>query len=582
MWKVEKFVHIFAILGKTYFMMNVKEKFKELFLYKPESSYDFVLSENNASTNDNNIPTNFLPDSDIFSSLDKNYDYLRVQYNSLINSDIILRPFVIKIYGKSYNALFVGIDGMISSELVNNFLLRPLMETNSSKASKEMHTKNGVQFKKVKKVNIEDYIFDKLIPQNTVTKMSKFFDVTQAVNGGNCALFVDTLNIAFVIDVKGFEGRSIDNPKNEIVVRGSQEAFVEKIRTNTSILRRLINSSELIIENSSVGAVSKTSVAVCYMKNIANSSLVAEVKYRLNNIDVDYVVSSGNVEQLIQDNSKIAFPQMISTERPDKAVNHLLEGRVVIIVNGSPYVLIVPGVFIDFLSSPEDLNLKHQYSNLLKVIRFIATFLTLFLPGIYLAIMTFHTELVPTTLLFTIASSRNSVPFPIIFELLLMEISFELIREAGLRIPTPIGPTIGIIGALVLGDAAVSANLVSPVLIIIVALTGICSFAIPDFSLNFTFRIYKFLYIFLGYIAGLLGIAIGLFVQITLLCNLRSFGASYLAPYAPMTNLKSSVSYFIHPIWRRETRSDFLNTKRPKEQPHISMKWQLTKNKFNR
>lgn len=150
----------------------------------------------------------------------------------------------------------------------------------------------------------------------------------------------------------------------------------------------------------------------------------------------------GNVEQLIQDDSKVAFPQMISTERPDKAANHLLEGRVVILVNGSPYSLIVPGVFIDFLSSPEDLNLKHQYANLLKIIRLIAAFITLLLPGLYIAVLNFHTELVPTPLLFTIAGSRNSVPFPVIFEVLLMEISFELIREAGLRIPNPIGPTI--------------------------------------------------------------------------------------------------------------------------------------------
>ena len=561
-------------------MMKFKEKFKELFLYKPHKPYEFVLSENNASVVDANPPTSFLQDTIIFSDLDKNIDYLKVQYNSLINSDVILRPFVIDIYGKHYNALFLGIDGMFSSDLVNNFLLRPLMETNSS-STKTNYTKNGVEFRKIKKTNIEDYIFDKLLPQNTVKKVTKFSDVSNFVNSGDCALFVDFLSVAFVIDVKGFESRSIDNPKNEIVVRGSQEAFVEKLRTNTSILRRLVNSSELIIENSSIGKVSKTNVAICYMKNIANSSLVSEVKYRLNNIDVDYVVSSGNVEQLIQDNTKVALPQMISTERPDKAVNHLLEGRVIILVNGSPYSLIAPGVFIDFLSSPEDLNLKHQYSNLLKVLRIIATFITLFLPGIYVAIMNFHTELVPTALLFTIASSRNSVPFPVIFELLLMEISFELIREAGLRIPTPIGPTIGIIGALVLGDAAVSANLVSPVLIVIVALTGICSFAIPDFSLNFTFRIYKFIYIFLGYFAGLLGIAIGLFVQVVLLCNLKSFGASYFAPYAPMTNLNTSISYFIHPIWRRETRSDFLNTKRPKEQPHISMKWHFWHKNLN-
>ena len=553
-------------------MMNFVNKLKDLFVFKPKSPYEFVLAENSAISSEVNPPANFLPDCDVFPSLDKNLDYLRVQYNSLINSDVILRPFSINVCGKSYNALLVGIDGMISSMLVNNFLLRPLMETNSSQP-KTSSTKNGVQFKKVKKVNVEDYIFDKLLPQNTVKKFTKFSEIAKSVNSGDCALFVDTLNIAFIIDVKGFESRSIDTPKNEIVVRGSQEAFVEKLRTNTSILRRLINSPELIIENASVGAVSKTNIAVCYMKNIANSSLVAEVKYRLNNIDVDYVASSGNVEQLIQDNTRIAFPQMISTERPDKAVNHILEGRVAIIVNGSPYCLIAPGVFIDYLSSPEDLNLKHQYSNLLKILRIIAAFITLLLPGIYIAVLTYHTELVPTALLFTIASSRNSVPFPAIFELLLMELSFELIREAGLRIPTPIGPTIGIIGALVLGDAAVSANLVSPVLIVLVALTGICSFAIPDFSLNFTFRIYKFAYIFLGYFAGLFGIALGLFIQVAILCNLRSFGAPYLAPYAPMTNLKSSISYFVHPIWRRETRSDFLNTKRPKEQPHISMKW---------
>lgn len=559
-------------------MFNLKDKLKELFFYEPNNVYDFVLSENGTSSTKGNHPQNILPDCNIYENLDKNYDYLKVQYNSLINSDIILRPFVININNKPYNSLFIGIDGMISSELVNNYLLRPLMQ-NTSTTPKISRTKNGIEFKKIKKINIEDYIFDKLIPQNTIKKAYKFSDVCDSVNSGDCALFVDTLNIAFVIDVKGYESRNIDNPKNEIVVRGSQEAFVEKLRTNTSILRRLINSSELIIENSTIGEVSKTKVAVCYMKNIANSSLVAEVKYRLNNIDVDYVVSSGNVEQLIQDNSKIALPQLISTERPDKAVNHLLEGRVIILVNGSPYALIAPGVFIDFLSSPEDLNLKHQYSNLLKLLRIIATFITLFLPGIYVAVMNFHSELVPTALLFTIASSRNAVPFPVLFELLLMEISFELIREAGLRIPTPIGPTIGIIGALVLGDAAVSANLVSPVLIVLVALTGICSFAIPDFSLNFTFRIYKFLYIFLGYFIGLFGIAVGIFVHVVLLTNLKSFGASYFAPYAPMTNLNTSISYFIHPIWRRETRSDFLNTKRPREQPHISMKWHFWQKK---
>lgn len=270
---------------------------------------------------------------------------------------------------------------------------------------------------------------------------------------------------------------------------------------------------------------------------------------------------------------------MISTERPDKAANHLLEGRVVVLVNGSPYSLIMPGVFIDFLSSPEDLNLKHQYSNLLKFVRAIATFITLLLPGIYVAVMSFHTELVPTELLFTIASARNSVPFPVIFEILIMEIAFELIREAGLRIPTPIGPTIGIIGALVLGEAAVTANLVNPVVIIIVALTGICSFAIPDFSLNFSFRIYKFLYIFLGFIAGFLGIAIGLFSQIAILSSFKTFGVSYLSPHTSLSNVKTSLSYLVSPIWKRERRGAFLNTIRPEKEPPISLKWKTGRSK---
>ena len=552
---------------------------KYYFLYNPKHEYDFVLDENNASTEDVDVPDSFLPDHSIYSSLDKNYDYLRVQYNTLINSDVILRPFQIDIAGKKLGALFIGIDGLIDSQLVNNFLLRPLMETNSS--YKTFHTANGVELKQFKKVNIEDYIFNKLIPQNTVKKITKFSEVASSINTGNCALFVDTLGIAFSIDVKGYDSRGIESPKNEIVVRGSQEAFVEKLRTNTSILRRLINTPDLIIENTTIGNASKTQVAICYMKNIANSSLVAEVKYRLSNLDVDYVISSGNVEQLIQDNSKIAFPQMVSTERPDKAANHLLEGRVVILVNGSPYSLIAPGILIDFLSSPEDLNLKHQYANLLKIIRLIAAVITLLLPGLYIAILSYHTELVPTPLLFTIAGSRNSVPFPVIVEVLLMEISFELIREAGLRIPNPIGPTIGIIGALILGDAAVSANLVSPISIIIVAITGICSFAIPDFSLNFTFRIYKFLYIFLGYIGGFLGIAVGLFSQLSILCGLSSFGVSYLEPYIPVTNFNTSISYFIHSIWKREHRSDFLNTKRPKEQPRISRKWKYWNKEIN-
>lgn len=431
-------------------MKNLKELFSNIFLYRePQDTYEFSLPESGNESNSSNNTKNISPDDEgnakqnIYKALSVNIDYIKVKYNTLINSDIKLREFKLNIKGKEYNAMLLFIDGMIDSESINNFILRPLMSKyNNAPTQNPSVVTNNITVRKVKKFNLEDYIYDTLVPQNTMEKVNTFEDAFSSVNIGDCALFVDTLSIAFTIDVKGYESRSVSEPKNEIVVRGSQESFVEKLRTNTSMLRRLISNENLIIENTSVGKVSKTKIAICYMKDIANNDLVAEVKYRINNLNVDTIISSGQLEQLIQDDSSLPFPQIIATERPDKATNHMLEGRVVVIVDGSPYSLIMPGVFIDFLSSPEDVNLKFQYANLLKIIRIFAFIITLFLPGIYVAITNYHTELLPTELLFTVAAARNTVPFPVIFEILLMEFSFELIREAGLRVPTPIGPTI--------------------------------------------------------------------------------------------------------------------------------------------
>ncbi len=259
---------------------------------------------------------------------------------------------------------------------------------------------------------------------------------------GNCALFVDTLNLAFDIEVKGFKQRSVNTPNNEVVVKGPHEAFVENIRTNTSLLRRIINNENLIIENLEVGRITKTKCAVCYMKNITNSDLINEVKYRLNNLEVDSLLSAGELEQLIVDSNALGIPQTLSTERPDKAAKYLLKGRVIVIVNGTPYGVIMPSILIDFLTSPEDTNLKVNFANFLRSLRFLAAFITLLLPGLYVAITSFHQEILPTGLLYSILASRENVPFPIIVEILLMEISFELIREAVLRVPTAIGSTI--------------------------------------------------------------------------------------------------------------------------------------------
>lgn len=542
-----------------------------------------VQNEDGSNYNLDNNTTKDVEPQKIFTEIDKNLDFLKYKYNALICNDVIIREFSLLAQNIEYKAFVMYIDGMVDSPVINEFILSPLMMRNRANIFDDKQKKFVSEekidnvtlknFKKSKEKNLVDFIYNSLIPQNSVDKVTDFSDVYSAINMGNCMLFVDSLDTAFNLDVKGFKQRNIDSPSNEVVIRGSQEAFVENIRTNTSMIRRLVNNENLVMETLTVGQITKTQVSIGYIKSLANEDLVAEVRYRINNLSVDYLISSGQLEQLIQDSPESLFPQMVATERPDKVSNFLLEGRVVIVVNGSPYVLVAPGVFVDFITSPEDLNLKYQFSNLEKIIRLLAIFLSLLLPGIYIAVTNYHQELIPTELLFTIAAARESVPFPTFVEILLMEVSFELIREAGLRVPTPLGSTIGIVGALILGEAAVSASLVSPVLIIIIAITGICSFSIPDFSLNFTFRIYRFVYIILGYMAGFLGISFGIFIQLAIMCKLKSFGSPYINPYILGKNKRSISSYFIPPIWKRERTSSFVHAQKKFSQPKISMVW---------
>ena len=552
-----------------------KNKFlNELFSFDPSTHYSYNLSETQISNNEQEQKIN----QKVSKYLQENLTYLTVKYNALINSDIVIRKFTLNGKGKQYNAALIYIDGMVNSDIVNHYVLNPLMHKNQTNTEKSTETliinKNtDLNFHTTQTPELQNIIYNSLISQNSIKTESQFSNIIPEINAGFTCLLVDTLDQAFCIEAKGYKTRSITKPENEVVVRGSQEAFVENIRTNTSMIRRIINNENLVIEQLSLGKVTKTTVSFCYMKNIANEDLVNEVRFRLSNIDIDSIINSGTIEQLIQDSSSILFPQTFATERCDRACNNILEGRIVILVNGNPYALIVPAILIDFITSPEDTNWKHQYGNLIRVIRSIAFFVAMFMPALYVAITNFHQELLPTDLVFAISAMRRSIPFPVIVELLIMEISFELIREASLRVPAPIGSTIGIIGGLILGEAAVSANLVTPLLIIIVAVTGICSYAIPDFSLNFTIRTFRFMYIILGYIAGFLGISFGMFIQLILLSNLQSFGASYFSPYLPPTNKNTDSSFFIKPIWKKENRSSFLNTKRPVQEDKVSMKW---------
>lgn len=564
--------------------MKIKDILTKTFGYTPKNSYQFSLPDNTDNNEKSSIQNNnqiFEESPNVFTNLDKNLDYIKTKYNLLINSDVITRKFILNARGKQYKAFLLYIDGMVDSQILNDFVLEPLMMKNKNNLFNNEQNRvisesvtNNITVRKIKKFDLAEYVQNCLIPQNNVEHQSSFEDIFSGVNSGNCALFVDTINVAFDIDVKGFKQRSIDKPENEIVIKGSHEAFVENIRTNTSLLRRFTNNENLIIESLEIGKVTKTKCAVCYMSNIANSDLVAEIKYRINNLDVDSVLSAGQLEQLISDDNSLGLPRAISTERPDNATQHLLEGRVVVLVNGSPFALILPAIMIDFLTSPEDRNLKSIFANFLRAIRLICSFFALLLPGLYVAITSFHIEIIPTELLYSILAARESVPFPVIFEILIMEISFEIIREASLRVPSAIGSTIGIVGAIVIGQAAVSAGIVSPILIIIVAITALSSFAIPDYAFSFHLRVFRFLFILLGYTAGFLGIGIGLFVYLSIICNMESFGVSYSIPYSSMKNFKRT-GIMLPPIWKRENRASYLATKKVKKQEDISMKWKF-------
>ena len=366
--------------------MNLKNIWDKLFSYEPPLEYNFSIPENSSNEEQENTEKDSKPVK-IFPSIRVNKEYMQTKYNTLINSDIVLREFTLNARGKQYHAFIVYIDGMIDSNIMNDFILKPLMLRNRNNLFDGPQNKviseavaNNITVRKVKKFDLPNYLTNCLMPQNSVKQVFTFNEAANGINSGNCALFVDTLPLAFDIELKGFKQRSIDKPNNEIVIKGPHEAFVENIRTNTSLIRRIINNENLIIENVEVGKITKTKCAVCYMKNITNEDLVNEVKYRLNNLEIDSLLSAGELEQLIVDSNILGIPEVLSTERPDKACKYLLSGRVLVIVNGTPYAIIMPAVIGDFLTSSEDSNLKVNFGNFLRILRVLASFITLLLP----------------------------------------------------------------------------------------------------------------------------------------------------------------------------------------------------------
>jgi spore germination protein KA len=308
------------------------------------------------------------------------------------------------------------------------------------------------------------------------------------------------------------------------------------------------------------------------MKEIANPKIIKEVKRRIQNLDIDFAIGDGVLDQLIEDHPFSLFPQIISTERPDRTASFLMDGKVALICDGTPFASIVPVTFFHMFHTSEDSTIRWQYATFLRYIRVIASFFAALLPGLYVALTLYHKEMIPTELLSSLHKARENVPFPTLIEVLLLEVSFEIIREAGVRVPGVIGQTLGIIGAIVLGQAAVAAGLVSPVLIIIVAITGLGSFSIPNFNLAFSIRIVRFIFIFLGALFGFYGIAAGLYVFGSIAASMKSFGVPYFSPVAPKTKSSPDVVNKA-PAWAQTQRPDFLNTKDRRRGGEPVRKW---------
>ncbi|MDK2925951.1 MAG: spore germination protein [Bacillota bacterium] len=364
--------------------------------------------------------------------------------------------------------------------------------------------------------------------------------VTALLNGETC-LFGEEWGQALLIDTKGWEKRAISEPDTETVIRGPREGYVENLRTNTSLIRRRLRHPNLRIEHLVLGDITNTQVAIVYIKGLANDKLVEEVRRRLMRIKIDGVLESNYLEELIEDAPFSPFPQVGHTERPDRSVANLLEGKVTILTDGTPFALSVPVTLSCFMQSPEDYYERWPVALGIRIFRYLSLFISLFLPSLYVAITTFHQEMLPTALTVSLAMQRERVPYPAVVEALLMQITFEILIEAGVRLPRPLGQAIGIVGALVIGEAAVRAGLISAAMVIVIAATAISSFAVPAFDLAIAVRMLRLPMIFFGAVLGLFGIFAGLLLILIHLASLRSFLIWQAGPPSSRATRKTSL-----------------------------------------
>ncbi|MDR6879747.1 spore germination protein KA [Bacillus sp. 3255] len=461
------------------------------------------------------------------------------------NDDFVMRHF--RIFDE-YPAAVMYFADLIDKQNLNDYVLKPLMQPTSydmwAQSSRPLQ-----EFLMAETIYTCEGRTEKLLPE-----------IVQAIVQGDSVVVVEGLTEAFVFSTRHVDKRSISQPETEQVIRGAREGFIEMLGTNLALLRYRLPTPDFRVKTMRIGRVTKSKVAICYLQGIVNPALVEEVYRRLSLIDIDGILDAGYLEQFIEDNHTSPFPQIQNTERPDKAVANLLEGRVILLVDGSPFALILPTVFSQFYQTVEDYSERYLLVSFIRLARLVALVFSLIFPSLYVALISFNPELIPTEFAVAVAGGRAGVPFPSVIEVLVMEVSMEVLREATLRLPQQVGGALSIVGVLVVGQAAVAAGFISPITVVIIALTTIGSFATPAYNAALALRLLRFPLVILSGIFGLYGVMIGLILIANHMLSLRSFGVPYLSPIVPgnFQGMKDTLARL--PLWSMPKRPALLHT----------------------
>ncbi len=474
------------------------------------------------------------PDNkDFTKDIDKNINLLK---DRLVGcDDVIFKNFTLPAKdAKKVQAVLICLDGMSSDDDISFKILSPLLT---------YHSLDDIMLDNEKDV-IEE-IFNNAINTRSISKVVDSEKLINGIISGETAILIDGYDTALQITTRAWQRRGIGESSTEAVIRGSKDSFNETFRDNTALLRRRIKSPSLKIRQMIIGKYTKTDIAICYMDGVCNEETVLKVLKRLKEIDKIGISESGYVEQLIEDKNMSIFPQILTTERPETACNQLIAGKVVIVVDNTPHVLIVPGTITNFLKSTDDYNERFLVSTSVRILRLIAIIMSILLPCLYIYIVSYDLNVIHPSLGLYIAGSRIGLHIPAVYEVLFLEFAIDLIREASVKAPSKIGTAVSLVAGLIIGQAIVEAGLISLTVVIIAAITTVANYSIPNYSFALALRLSRFFFIIATALFGMYGLTLCLVFTIFHLCKLNSFGKQYLTPFsvtgAVYTNIKSVV-----------------------------------------